>query len=151
MSNSQSYDQNHRMTIELTPQISEYICDQLAQGRSLISICNNDEGIPSHATVSRWINKYPDFAINIAHAREAQADYFLDKQIEFAETATVDDYQLRKFQADNLKWVAAKLRPKKYGDSTQIKHADADGNKLSFTDILSSLDGRTASIPGNQE
>lgn len=139
------------MTIELTKEISEYICDQLAQGHSLISICNNGKGVPSHATVSRWINNYPDFATDIARAREAQADYFLDKQIEFAATATVDDYQLRKFQADNLKWVAAKLRPKKYGDSTQIKHADADGNKLSFTDILSSLDGRTASIPGDQE
>lgn len=118
-------------------------------GRSMISI-SADSNVPSYATIHRWRNELPEFDTAIARAREGQADYFLDKQIEYAEIATVEDYQLRKFQADNLKWVAAKLRPKKYGDSTQIKHADANGDKLSMADILGSLDGRTADLPSDK-
>src|ERR1700753_2473765 len=84
-------------------QIADYICEQIALGRSLISICNED-ATPSRSTVHKWIRENEAFRTDIAHAREDQADYYLDKQIEFTESATIEDYQLRKFQADNLKW-----------------------------------------------
>lgn len=109
------------MTIQYTQEISDYICEQLAEGRSLISICKDDNA-PSRSTINRWIREYEEFGANIARAREEQADYYLDKQIEYTELATGDDYQLRKFQADNLKWVASKLRPKKYGDKLEVKN-----------------------------
>lgn len=109
------------MTIQYTQEISDYICEQLAEGRSLISICK-DANAPSRSTINRWIREYEEFGANIARAREEQADYYLDKQIEYTELATGDDYQLRKFQADNLKWVASKLRPKKYGDKLEVKN-----------------------------
>ena len=117
------------MTWELTQDIEDRICEELASGRSLISICAAED-MPSRWTVLRWMRQNDQFATSIARARDDQADYYLDKQIEFTEIATINDYQLRKFQADNLKWVASKLKPKKYGDSTQVKMADADGNKI---------------------
>lgn len=107
------------MTIEFTQETANYICEQLSIGRSLISI-SKDTNVPSYATIYRWRKNNKDFDTSIAHAREIQADYFLDKQIEIADNATVEDYLLRKFQADNLKWVASKLQPKKYGDKVTL-------------------------------
>jgi hypothetical protein len=109
------------MTVEFTQKMSDYICEQLAEGRSLISICK-DDNVPSRGTINKWIRENEEFCANIARAREEQADYYLDKQIEFTELATGDDFQLRRFQADNLKWVASKLRPKKYGDKLEVKN-----------------------------
>jgi hypothetical protein len=104
---------------ERTPELVDKICDALAEGQSLIKICST-KGMPSRSTVLKWMREDKEFCASIAHAREDQADYYLDKQIEYAENATIEDYQLRKFQADNLKWVASKLKPKKYGDKQFI-------------------------------
>ncbi len=124
------------MTWELTEELTNKIADRLAEGRSLISICKDDD-MPCRSTVNKWLREDKEFCTIIARARMEQADYYLDKQIEFAEIATVEDYQLRKFQADNLKWVASKLAPKKYGDSTTIK-GDAE-NPLTI-DLATRLD-----------
>lgn len=110
------------MTWELTEELTNKIADRLGEGRSLISICT-DEDIPCRSTVNKWLREREEFRTIIARGREEQADYYLDKQIEFAEIATMEDYQLRKFQADNLKWVASKLAPKKYGDKQQVDHS----------------------------
>lgn len=110
------------MTIELTKEIEDHICEELATGRSLISI-SRDKGIPSCATIYRWMKTYPEFAISIARARDDQADYFFDKQIEFAEEATTENYMVKKFQADQLKWVAGRLKPKKYGERLNLDHS----------------------------
>ena len=131
------------MTWELTPELTEKICDRLAEGRSLISICLDDD-MPCRSTVNKWIRENEQFCTNIARAREDQADYYLDKQIEYAETATMEDYQLKKFQADNLKWVASKLKPKKYGDSTTVK-GDPE-NPLNLVSIVSKI-GNTRELP----
>ena len=45
-----------------------------------------------------------------------------------------DAVQRSKLRIDTRKWMAAKLAPKKYGDSTTIKHADANGEKLAEVD-----------------
>jgi len=102
-----------------TPELIDKICDALAEGQSLIKICST-EGMPSRSTVLKWMREDAEFSASIARAREEQADYYLDKQIEYVEGATIEDYQLRKFQADNLKWVASKLKPKKYGDKQTV-------------------------------
>ncbi len=108
------------MTWDITQEIQDYICQQLALGRSMISICKESD-MPCWDTINKYAKKYPAFSDSIARAREAQADYFLDKQIEFTEMATAEDYQLRRFQADNLKWVASKLAPKKYGEKQNVE------------------------------
>ena len=76
--------------------------------------------MPDMRTINRWMREKESFMSEISRARQEQADYFLDKQIEYSKTATQADFQLKRFQSDNLKWVAAKLAPKKYGDKQQI-------------------------------
>ena len=81
--------------------------------------------------------------------KEFQADFMADEIIEIADDAT-NDYmenldkdgecigykvdgeaiQRSRLRVDARKWVAAKLRPKKYGDKQQLQHSDADGKPL---------------------
>jgi len=104
---------------EIDTSVAEYICDQLLAGRSMIDICK-EKNVPSERTVYYWMEKNEDFCRAITRARSWQADHFLDEQIALAKSATIEDWQLKKFQADNLKWVAAKLAPKKYGDKQTL-------------------------------
>lgn len=131
-------------------EIVKAICERVANGESVNAICK-DKSMPSRTTVMEWQRENESFRTSIAHAREDQADYYFDKQIEIAESATIEDYQLRKFQADTFKWVAARMKPRVYGESTQLKHADADGNKLDVVSLVQALDGTSTGLPKIEE
>lgn len=131
-------------------EIADKICVRLADGESLRSICI-DEGMPTKTTVFRWLldDRYTEFRDQYARAREAQADSLVDEMLDIADDATNDWMERRDDEGGNLgwkengdaiqrsklridarKWMAGKLQPKKYGDAVQLKHADADGEKL---------------------
>lgn len=114
--------------------IADEICERLSEGESLRNICR-EKGMPSKAAVFRWLGKFPEFSDQYARAREDQAENFADELINISDEATPENAQVAKLQIDTRKWVASKLKAKKYGDSTQIKHADADGNKIEGLDI----------------
>lgn len=121
-----------------TPEVARHICRELADGRSLRSICD-DEGMPDRSTVYDWLDAdthgFPD---QYARARARQADTFLDEIIEIADDNTRDvqefeivpgvkstsvDYEViarSKQRIDSRKWFMSKVAPKKYGDSKAI-------------------------------
>jgi hypothetical protein len=123
---------------DYTPELASHICRELAEGRSLRSICQ-DEEMPGRSTVYDWLDAnlhgFPD---QYARARMRQADTMLDEiieiaddrsndvqQIEIAPEVKVDrvDYEVinrSKLRVDARKWVMSKLAPKKYGDSRQL-------------------------------
>lgn len=127
-------------------EIGDEICSRLANGESLRKICETGD-YPSRPTIYKWLRQSDVFRAQYAESRSDQADSFADDVTEIADNDTYapDDKRVR---IDARKWCAGKLRPKKYGDSTLIKHADADGEKLSFANILAQIDGRTAGLPG---
>ncbi len=112
--------------VEWTPErkaaIQEYILEQLAIGRSLVSICK-EPGTPSYVLVSTWRNEDEEFFKKYLRAREDQADYIADEISDIADNAT--DANLARLQIDARKWKAGKLKPKVYGDRINI---DADVN-----------------------
>lgn len=95
--------------------IAEEICERISNGESLRSICQEDY-MPTTTTVYRWLETYPDFRDQYAHARAKQADTYADQIVTIADTA--DDPNKARLQIDARKWVAAKLLPKKYGERT---------------------------------
>ena len=116
-----------------TPEIAKYICEQLAEGRSLRSICD-DEGMPNRSTVYDWLDAdthgFPD---QYARARSRQAETMLDEILEIADDTSNDtiitDFGPRpdaewisrsKLRVDARKWAMSKLAPKKYGDSKAL-------------------------------
>lgn len=90
------------------------ICARLVNGESLRSICAS-EGMPDVKTVYRWMGANEEFRQQYAHAREDQADTLADEIVDISDDAT-EDPNSRRVRIDARKWVAAKLKPKKYGD-----------------------------------
>jgi hypothetical protein len=103
-----------------TDELGQKIAELMAEGMSARKIAQRDD-MPSRQTLDRWIDSIPAFAAICARAREAQADYMADKIVEESYAATPADVQVAKLRVDTLKWLAARLAPKKYGDSTTLK------------------------------
>lgn len=132
---------------EFTQAMADAICDGLVSGRSLRSICA-DENMPAASTVFRWLSLTPKFSEQYARAREAQADALFDETLDIADDGT-NDYVTRtnadgstfeaidhehiarsKLRVDTRKWMAGKLQPKKYGDKVVNEHSGPDGGPI---------------------
>jgi hypothetical protein len=128
--------------------VADAICERLADGESLRAICA-DEAMPHRATVFRWLEAHPAFRDQYARAREEQAEALADEIVGIADeectmvrgskhpNAKADDdgdlevafdataVARNRLRVEARKWVASKLKPKKYGD--RMTHAgDAD-------------------------
>lgn len=84
------------------------------------------KGMPCYETVCRWLRKgeNEEFSEMYARAREDQADNMADQIVEISDNEE-EDPQRSRLKIDARKWVASKLKPKRYGD--KIQHSgDAD-------------------------
>jgi hypothetical protein len=118
-----------------TQELADRICERLASGESLRAICL-DDGMPDGKTVRNWLSDKPDFVLQYARAREDQAEAHADRIIEIADDADIDPHHKR-IMVDARKWVASKLKPKRYGDKLDLEHKGEVGltvNVLRFTD-----------------
>ena len=115
------------------------ICEQIALGRSLVSVCK-EPGMPAYSTVMEWRLEDTSFGENYTRAREDQADYLADEVIDIADTAT--DPNLARVQIDARKWKAGRMKPKVYGDRLNL---DADIN-IKLTD--EQVEARLAYLAG---
>jgi hypothetical protein len=128
--------------IRFTQELADQICNRLAEGESLRSICC-DEHMPHVATVCRWLadENHRIFREQYARAREAQADTITDEILDIADDASNDwmerkdaddqtigwvlngeHVQRSRLRIDARKWYAGKLAPKKYGEKIQQEH-----------------------------
>jgi hypothetical protein len=143
-----------------TPEMGDYICERLIEGDSLRAICRDDD-MPAPGTVLRWVANNPEFRIQYTRAREEQAETYADQIIAIAdeERVTVKDDKGEEVQVvfDNVavnrnrlridarKWVASKLKPKKYGDRITQEVPGADGAPLGTVPAIGeSVDEREA-------
>lgn len=114
-----------------TQQAGDYICAEIARGRSLRNICETEPEMPAFETVRRWILSFPAFREQYARAREVQCDTLADEALDSAREATPENANAVRVKLDAIKWFAGKVHPKVYGDATLVKHAGHDGGELS--------------------
>jgi hypothetical protein len=108
--------------------VATKVCLRLALGETLNKICLDRE-MPSTATVKRWaVEDINGFGARYARAREMQVEYYADDIIDISDSvrdatdnATV---QAAKLAADNRKWLASKLYPRKFGDRLEMTGAN---------------------------
>ncbi len=125
-----------------TPELCERLCELIATtDRGLRSICKELE--VNTSTVIRWLQDEtkPEFRTQYARAREDQADFLAEQIIEIADDGTNDfmtitkgdqEYTVEnkewtsrsKLRVEARKWIASKLKPKKYGDKLDITSKD---------------------------
>lgn len=106
-----------------TDEIAQEICDRIAKGESVKSICADKESgwLPGESTVYRWLEEREDFRERYTRAREAQADGKFEEAWDIASKATPENVQVARLQVDTIKWQASKLAPKRYGESVKIE------------------------------
>lgn len=109
--------------------LADEICQRVAGGRSLKSVCLDDD-MPSMASVFKWIGEKDGFSEKYRVAMEARSDVVFEEILEIADEHNMDDVNRARLRVDARKWVAARLAPKKYGDKIQAEHTGADGGPL---------------------
>lgn len=120
---------------DFTQEIADAICERLTEGESLRSICLSDD-MPSKGTVCRWLAKHDGFRDQYAHARELQADTLFDEIVDIADGKKAmlegcdPDVQRDRLAVDARKWMAGKLKPKRYGEKVVNEHSGLDGEPI---------------------
>lgn len=109
---------------DFTQEIADEICSQIAEGKSLREI-TDQESMPSLRAVMNWLRGNDEFVQQYARAKEVQADTYEDMMINTARTEA--DVQRARLIVDTMKWTASKLKPKKYGDKVDLT---SDGEKI---------------------
>lgn len=143
-------------------ELAAEICTRISNGEALRQICM-EEGMPSQASVYLWIGKHPEFSEMYTRAREEQADTLADEIQTIADEMPMEttdkDGQTRfdsayiqwmRLRVDARKWVAAKLKPRKYGDKIELSgdkdnplHINAQvETKSLFSSILENMELR---------
>jgi hypothetical protein len=105
-----------------SPELAERICQRLADGESLRTICSCAD-MPSRESVRRWLRDDPDFVAMYARARADQADALWDEAIDKARDATDSaSAQCARVFLEATAKLSAKLAPKVYGDKIEANH-----------------------------
>ena len=104
---------------KFSQEIADRICVELSKGKSLRKICEADD-MPEDTSVRRWLAKEENtaFRLQYARARQEQADHYADEIIDISDTE--EDPQKAKVRIDARKWVASKLKPKKYSERMML-------------------------------
>jgi hypothetical protein len=132
---------------DFTKELADLICAQLAEGVSLRSVCRAED-MPDKSTVFRWLRTKPEFRDQYARAKEESADALVEEMLDIADDGA-NDYTTRDYanggsevvvdhdhisrsrlRVDTRKWVAAKLKPKRYGDKIETTLQGPDGGPI---------------------
>ena len=122
------------------------ICDAIAtSSRSLgriLSAGHEGNTLPGHTAIMEWLAEDEELADKYAKAKESQADWMAEEMLEIADDARNDymdqlgpdgqpvgykingEYvQRSRLRLDTRKWLASKLKPKKYGEKLDLNHS----------------------------
>lgn len=134
-----------------TPEIAREICERLAAGESLRSICR-DEHMPDRSTVVAWVvEDRHGFSSQYARARDLGLEEMAESLTEISDDGVNDwmetndpdnpgyrvngeHVQRSKLRVDTRKWLLSKLAPKRYGDSSTLALTGPDGEALNLSD-----------------
>lgn len=127
-------------------EIASELCGYLSTGESLRTVCKR-ENMPCTSTVFVWLRKHKEFVDQYEKAKQEAADAIVEEILDIADNG-VNDYierldeageptgayqyngehvQRSRLRVDARKWIASKLKPKKYGDSITTKHTGSIG------------------------
>lgn len=138
---------------DYTQDTADRICAELADGRSLRSVCAEPD-MPSRQTVFAWLRTRPEFLDQYRRAKEEAADAMADDIMDIADDGTNDWMEQRskegtvigwrengeaigrsRLRVDARKWIASKLKPKVFGDRVQTELTGADGGPIQTADL----------------
>ena len=117
--------------------IMKIVCNRVASSNaSLATICSAPN-MPDVSEISEWLRADESYIEMYEDAKRRQADWLVEEMVEIADDSRNDwmekhgrdaeGYRLNgehisrtKLRIDTRKWCAAKLRPKKYGERSDV-------------------------------
>jgi hypothetical protein len=119
--------------------VMKILCSRIASSSCSLgrALATPYEGysMPGPTTVMEWMVEDPRLEKLYLAAKTAQADYLVEEMLDIADNGTNDTYVdengnqvtaqdvlgRSRLRVDTRKWVAAKLRPYRYGDSLKLQ------------------------------
>ena len=116
--------------------VQEEICEKLAEGLSIVSICRSEE-LPSLRTVMTWQADDLDFAAKIMRARET--GYLIRGELAVQNAKDAIDAPLGRLAFDSERWYLGKLS-NAFSDKQKHDHQSSDGsmspkNAMDFSNL----------------
>jgi hypothetical protein len=130
------------------------ICKQISEGKSLSTALKSD-GMPSYRSALMMLQNNLEFRTMYEKAIESRADRLAEEILELADEAIPANLdgpsksawvQQKRLQVDTRKWVAAKLKPKVYGDRIDVSVTDT---RISVSDALKEAKQRVLTEDSN--
>ncbi len=109
-----------------TEKLEQRMLEEIASGRSVISLCREEDWTPNADTWYRWMYKVDGLSDRYTRAKSISSEYHADQILAIADEADNQTFQVARLQIDARKWVASKLVPNKYGEKSQIDHTSSD-------------------------
>jgi len=143
-------------------QVRQEVLRLIMEGKTTREIGAID-GLPCKATIMNWLAADPDFRAGYAAAKALYAETLAEEIIEISDDAAADwvdsdtggreldheHVQRSRLRVDSRKWLAARLSPKRYGDSSMLKIGEMDNaprKELTPTEIAARLAALSARI-----
>lgn len=119
-----------------TQELADKICEELALGNSMRTVCTPDE-MPAMSTIFSWLRTKPEFVEQYARAKEESTDAMAEEVLDISDNGTNDWMQVNRgrhaswvtngealqrsrLRVDTRKWLMSKMKPKKYGDKVDV-------------------------------
>jgi len=119
-------------------QIATEICDAIASTHlGLFDLCEQNPHWPTRETIYLWLRTHKEFSLMYTKAKEDQTEVSVDymqalmnephKHFDADAGRTICDVGMMRLKMDAIKWQAAKLKPRKYGD---VKQEEVANNEI---------------------
>lgn len=116
-------------------ELAAHICSEVASGRSLRSICREDD-MPAMSSVFLWLSRHPTFSEQYAKSQVDRATALAEEILEISDDASNDlliqegkgapnsvSVARDKLKVDTRKWLLSRMDPKRYGDKVETVHS----------------------------
>lgn len=116
------------------------ICDGLATGKSLRSVCDNDESLPHWANVLKKVQRDEEFYEMYSRARAIGAEVLSDEMHDLAASSLPEgldprlamaEIQRRRLEVDTKKWTFSKMQPR--GVRHKKEDVEQQGGEVTLT------------------
>lgn len=132
-----------------TKELASRICQELALGYSMRTVCKNDWA-PAMATIFSWLRDIKEFSEQYEKAKQEATDAMAEDILDIADDGT-NDYvekevngktvevvnsehiQRSRLRVDTRKWLMSKMKPKRYGDKMDVT---SDGKEISVQGVI---------------
>ena len=132
-----------------TEEEGDALCQWISNGKSLNSWCRQTGR--SAFIVYSWMRSEPTFARRYAQAHEDRTDTMADEIIDIADqtegTDSIAAVQAAKLRIETRKWIAAKLKPQRYGDKQLVETSGNVTFQLGVPTRTIDITPETGSLP----